>query len=130
FHFESAGTGDWHLGGQADPRSSSVAKQHGLDLSHHSAQQVSHQNIHQWDYLVAMDHDNRLNLLAMGANSHQLLMMRQFEHATSDISTIQDVPDPYYGGEHGFEDVYDMLNINIESLLNHLLEERKLTNSK
>jgi len=130
FHFESAGTGNWHIGGQADPRSSSTAQQHGLDLSQHTAQQINHHQVHQWDYLVAMDHDNRLNLLAMGAKPHQLLMMRQFEHEQNHTSDIQNVPDPYYGGDHGFEDVYQMLNMNTEHLLTHLLEAKNVTSSK
>ncbi|MDQ6973772.1 MAG: low molecular weight protein-tyrosine-phosphatase [Mariprofundaceae bacterium] len=123
FHFESAGTGNWHIGGQADPRSANTAQRHGLDLSRHTAQQITHHHIHHWDYLVAMDHDNRLNLLAMGANSHQLLMMRQFESEKNHTNDIQNVPDPYYGGEDGFEDVYQMLNMNIEHLLNYLLTD-------
>jgi len=125
FHFESAGTGDWHIGGKADPRSSAIALQYGLDLSKHRAQQVTTHNIHQWDYWVAMDHENRLNLLAMGASNHKVLMMRQFEENKEnmlDIGSIQAVADPYYGGAHGFENAYQILSHNAEALLKHILE--------
>jgi len=134
FHVESAGTGNWHIGGQADPRSAAIAEQYGLDLSQHKAQQITTHTIHHWDFLIAMDHDNRLNLLAMGASSSQILMMRQFEKKHDHVQDIQNVPDPYYGGDHGFEDVYQMLSINTEKLLNYILQddasERNLIHSK
>jgi len=130
FHFESAGTGNWHIGGQADPRSSAVALKYGLDLSQHCAQQISTQTVQRWDYLIAMDHDNRLNLLAMGAESHKVLMMRQFEEHHSHLQDIQNVPDPYYGGDHGFEDVYAMLSMNAEHLLKHVLQGGNSIHSK
>lgn len=116
YHFESAGTGNWHVGGTADPRSAAKAGEHGLDLSGHRAQQVTARNCHGWDWLVAMDADNRQQLLNMGVPESRLLMMRQFENS----ATIADVPDPYYGGPDGFEHAYQMLVENAEGLLNYL----------
>jgi len=116
YHFESAGTGDWHIGKPSDPRSAAKAKEKGLDLSRHSAQQITASNCANWDWLIAMDAENRANLLRMGVPESRLLMMRQFENATN----IPDVPDPYYGGAHGFEDAYQMLVANAEALLDHL----------
>ncbi|MDQ6953849.1 MAG: low molecular weight protein-tyrosine-phosphatase [Mariprofundaceae bacterium] len=117
FSFSSAGTGDWHIGGRADPRSEQTAKQHGLDLSQHQAQQITRNNINLWDYFVAMDADNHRNLLHMGVHPGRLLMMRQFESA-GEISL--NVPDPYYGGEDGFEDIYHIFCANADILLRHL----------
>jgi len=125
FHFESAGTGDWHIGGSADPRSSAIAQQYGLDLSAHKAQQVTAKNIHQWDYLIAMDHENRLNLLAMGAPMHKVLMMRQLEESEDNIiglDHIKAVEDPYYGGTHGFEDAYQILNQNTHKIIKYIID--------
>lgn len=116
YHFESAGTGSWHVGGPADHRSAAKAKEKGLDLSRHTAQQITPANCRSWDWLVAMDAENKLNLLQMGIPAERIIMMRQFEadgHAP-------DVPDPYFGGAHGFEDAYQMLAANAESLLDHL----------
>lgn len=121
YHFESAGTGDWHVGGPADPRSAAKAKEKGLDLSRHRAQQVTARNCQQWDWLVAMDSDNRANLLRMGVPESRILMMRQFENPVN----IPDVPDPYYGGAHGFEDAYRMLVANAEALLDYLEQQRR-----
>jgi protein-tyrosine phosphatase len=116
YSFTSAGTGSWHIGHGADPRSAETARRHGLDLSGHTAQQVTGRNVGNWHWYVAMDHDNRADLLAMGAPEERVLMMRQFE--TADV--VPDVPDPYYGGPDGFEDAYRMLTANAERLLDYL----------
>ena len=123
FEFASAGTGDWHVGGRADVRSAATAKQHGLDLSQHKAQQITRHTIAQWDWFVAMDADNRRNLLVMGVPENRLLMMRQFESMQGESAqsqSIKDVPDPYYGGTDGFEDAYIMLRDNADALLDYL----------
>ena len=120
FIFASAGTGDWHVGGLADARSAQTAAQHGLDLSGHRAQQITANKVSNWDWFVAMDDDNRINLLAMGVPEERLLMMRQFE-AGSDI--ILDVPDPYYGGADGFENAYHMLCDNAGHVLDYLVKQ-------
>ncbi|PIW51559.1 MAG: protein tyrosine phosphatase [Zetaproteobacteria bacterium CG12_big_fil_rev_8_21_14_0_65_54_13] len=114
--FASAGTGDWHVGGPADPRSSATAQAHGLDLSRHRAQQVTSARVGEWDWFIAMDRQNRNDLLAMGVAADRLLLMRQFEDAETEL----DVPDPYYGGADGFEDAYHMLVANAEKLLSYL----------
>jgi protein-tyrosine phosphatase len=119
FHFESAGTGSWHIGGGADPRSAAKALEKGLSLEHHQAQQITRHNIQDWDIFVAMDKDNKRNLIAMGVEQETVLMMRDFEGE----SPAPDVPDPYYGGEHGFEDAYVMLQINAQGLLDCLVEK-------
>ena len=116
FHFESAGTGSWHVGGGADPRSASKALEKGLSLENHQAQQITRRNIGDWDIFVAMDSDNRRNLIAMGAKPEQVVMMRAFEGAAQ----APDVPDPYYGGTSGFEDAYQMLKLNAQGLLQYL----------
>lgn len=120
YHFESAGTGNWHVGGPADPRSAAKASEKGLDLSLHRAQQITPHNCANWDWYVAMDHANRSDLLRMGVPSERLLMMRQFEGEVR----APDVPDPYYGGPDGFEDAYNMLTANAEKLLDYLEERR------
>jgi len=116
FHFESAGTGDWHVGKGADPRSASKAIEKGLSLENHQAQQITQRNIHDWDVFVAMDSDNQHNLIAMGAKPEQVVMMRAFE----GVEQAPDVPDPYYGGAGGFEDAYQMLILNAQGLLQSL----------
>ena len=116
FHFASAGTGDWHVGHGADRRMSQTASAHGIDMSSHRASQITRSRISQWDWLIAMDEANLNDLLSMGANPQRTLMMRQFE----DESRTPDVPDPYYGGEEGFEEVFELLTLNADALLDYL----------
>ena len=116
FHFESAGTGDWHIGKAADRRMQQTAASHGIDLGPHRASQITRNRISQWDWFVAMDEANYNDLLSMGANPSRTLMMRQFE----DEGRTADVPDPYYGGEQGFEDVFTILSDNADTLIDYL----------
>jgi len=116
FHFASAGTGDWHIGHGADHRMSQTAAAHGVDMGSHRASQITRSRIDQWDWLVAMDQSNLNDLLSMGANAERTLMMRQFENEKRRA----DVPDPYYGGEQGFEEVFELLSLNADALLDYL----------
>jgi len=117
FHFESAGTGGWHIGHGADPRSAETANAYGLDLGRHRAQQVTSTMVGRWDWFVAMDGDNQIDLLNMGVSSDRLLLMRQFEPGHE---TAPDVPDPYYGGPDGFDKAFRMLADNADRLLDYL----------
>jgi len=120
YHFESAGTGNWHVGGSADPRSAAKAREYNLDLSSHCAQQITARNVADWDWFIAMDGENRSNLLHMGVPESRLLMMRQFENGSRAL----DVPDPYFGGPDGFEEAYLMLAANAEKLLDFLESQK------
>lgn len=117
FEFASAGTGNWHVGKGADPRSEATARHYGHDLSEHRASQVTPARIRGWHWFVAMDTDNRDDLLAMGAPGERVLLMRQFEGGAVDV------PDPYFGGSEGFDRVYAMLRDNADRLLDYLLVE-------
>jgi len=116
FDFASAGTGDWHVGLGADQRMCQTASAHGVDMGAHRARQITSSGIAAWDWLVAMDRANLNDLLNMGADTEHTLLMRQFE----DESGTVDVPDPYYGGEQGFEEVFNILNDNADALIDHL----------
>jgi protein-tyrosine phosphatase len=117
FMFASAGTGSWHIGNGADQRSAETARKYGLDLSHHAAQQITAGTVGHWQWFVAMDEDNRADLISMGVPEDRLLLMRQFEPG---FEVTPDVPDPYYGGAGGFEDAYRMLCENADRLLDYL----------
>ncbi|RMH49839.1 MAG: low molecular weight phosphotyrosine protein phosphatase [Zetaproteobacteria bacterium] len=123
FHFASAGTGDWHVGCGADPRSAATAQRFGLDLSHHRAQQITAAEIADWDWLIAMDRANRQQLLAMGAPPERVWMMRRFE--APDGNGMEDVPDPYYGGPEGFVLMYRLLRDNAHAIIEALLAQAR-----
>ncbi|MDQ6962151.1 MAG: low molecular weight protein-tyrosine-phosphatase [Mariprofundaceae bacterium] len=116
FELQSAGTGSWHIGKGADPRSAQTAKSHGVDLSSHCAQQVNANNIAQWDFFVAMDCCNYDELTRMGVAPEHMILMRFADGE-------QDVPDPYYGGDQGFENVFNILEHNAGLVMQHLLKK-------
>jgi len=116
FTFASAGTGDWHIGKGADPRSVAIANKHHLSLAQHQAQQITAATIHHWDWFIAMDHQNKEDLQQMGVANDRLLLMRQCESDTPS----QDIPDPYYGGKKGFETIYALLQQNAIMMLEYL----------
>lgn len=102
----SAGTGDWHVGKAPDSRTCRAAKLRGYDLSQQRAQQVSVEDFTRYDLILAMDESNlsHLKSLRPGHASAELdLFLRRYEGA------LDEVPDPYYGGEQGFEQVLDLI---------------------
>ena len=117
---DSAGTGDWHLGKQPDPRTLLAGQQRGYDFSHLRARQVTAVDFNQFDYILAMDGKNLANLqqLQPGHFGGTLSLFLPFGRGTVD-----EVPDPYAGGADGFERVLDMVELAVEGLLAHLRAE-------
>ncbi|MGI8645344.1 MAG: low molecular weight protein-tyrosine-phosphatase, partial [Nocardioides sp.] len=117
---ESCGLGDWHVGDPMDPRSAATLTQAGYDASQHRAQQLPTQ----WsteaaglDLLIAMDAGHRRDLLAGGADAERVRLFRDFDAADPGA----DVPDPYYGGQHGFEEVLAMVERTSDALATALV---------
>ena len=119
-HFEvfSAGTTDYHIGAPPDPRTLSTLKSHGI-LFEHQAHQVNYSDINNYNYLIAMDHQNFVHLQNMKPISAMLMKMRYFD----PLDKNSDVPDPYFGQNDGFETVYRILNRSIEGLILKLKEK-------
>jgi protein-tyrosine phosphatase len=102
----SAGTGDWHVGKAPDKRSQSAAKLRGYDLSAQRAQQVTRADFATYDLILAMDNSNLRHLKAMQPAKGKAeldLFLRRYQ------SEIDEVPDPYYDGDQGFEQVLDLI---------------------
>lgn len=102
----SAGTGDWHVGNPPDKRSQAAALRRGYDLSAQRAQQVTRADFSSYDLILAMDQSNLRNLKALQPAQGKAeldLFLRRYQ------SSVDDVPDPYYDGEHGFEQVLDLI---------------------
>lgn len=116
-HVDSCGTGGWHAGDPPDPRSLDVALRHGVNLPSRARQFDPTTDIDGFDLLVAMDTSNRDTLIDRGVPPKQITMM--LDHHP-DLAG-RDVPDPYYGGANGFEDVYEMVRVACEGLLDELL---------
>ncbi|MCE8020071.1 low molecular weight phosphotyrosine protein phosphatase [Halomonas sp. MCCC 1A11036] len=113
---DSCGIGDWHVGKAPDPRSAAAARRRGVDLSELRARQLAAEDFSRFDYLLAMDHDNLAAIRAQcpeGCGAHIGLFLDFAGHVD------RSVPDPYYGGEQGFEKVLDL----IEAASRGLVEE-------
>jgi len=106
---DSAGTGHWHVGQLPDSRSIEVAKKHGLNITDQRGRQFSHNDFLEFDHIFVMDNSNLETVLELAETKKekekvQLILDELFP------SENVDVPDPYYGGDLGFENVYQMLD--------------------
>jgi protein-tyrosine phosphatase len=99
---DSAGTGDWHIGRAPDSRAQAVAKRlGGLDISELKARQVSVDDFHQFDHIIAMDEANLQDLQVMQPAGSKALLSLMLDHLPGREG--QSVADPYYGDEGGFD---------------------------
>jgi len=121
---DSAGTSGWHVGEPPDARSREEANRRGFDLVG-SARQVHPDDFHRFDYLLAMDRSNRDWLLSQRPDDAPAAvhLLREFEPGAPPDA---EVPDPYYGGEEGFRDVYDLCERACRGLVARLRERHGL----
>jgi protein-tyrosine phosphatase len=114
---ESAGTGSWHVGSSPDSRAAAVARERGMPLGG-LARQVNPEDFQRFDLLVAMDRQNMRDLqrLAGGPDERaKVRLLREFDPASTGREL--DVPDPYYGAEGGFEEVFDLVQAACAGLI-------------
>lgn len=121
FHIDSAGTARYHIGELPDPRARETMKRHGVNLTSRSRQFVP-ADFEQFDYILGMDESNYANILNVeggGQHADKVWMMRAFDDPMpTQHKSDKVVPDPYYGGDDGFEKAYQLL-VNTH---NHLLD--------
>ncbi len=119
---DSAGTGGWHTGSAPHVRATATAKKRGYDLSQLMARQVTTEDFARFDYVLAMDNDNlyELQRLAPADYHGHLSLFLDFGNQTRYL----EVPDPYYGGDKGFELVLDLVEDASEGLLAHIRHTR------
>ncbi|MFN0011653.1 MAG: prepilin-type N-terminal cleavage/methylation domain-containing protein [Phycisphaerales bacterium] len=107
---DSCGTGNWHVGGPADPRTITAAHRHRVELSHTARQFDSRLDPAGFDFILAMDRANRGDVLRMGAPEARVHLLRSFDPALVGGPEHElDVPDPYTGDDDAFDRVYAML---------------------
>ncbi len=109
YKIDSAGTGDYHIGKLPDPRSIATAQKHGLNITNQRAQQFKTAHFDEFDHIFVMDQSNYQNVIKLANNE---LHENKVKLILNEISPNSDseVPDPYYGGDQGFENVYQMLD--------------------
>jgi protein-tyrosine phosphatase len=116
---ESAGTGTWHLGERADKRARATAHARGVTLDR-LAQQFTRLDFDRFDYVLVMDEDIAATLRRLSpstADHAKVHVLRAFDPASPPGARV---PDPYYGGRDGFEDVFDICEAACLGLLAHL----------
>ncbi len=124
FTVDSAGTSGYHEGELADQRMRHTAERHGIQLLSRSRKLLV-EDLDRFDYIVAMDRENRRNiesLIRPQAPHGKIVMMRDFDPKPDS----PDVPDPYFGGNQGFEKVYQILLRSCDRLLKQLVQENGL----
>jgi protein-tyrosine phosphatase len=125
FHVESAGTAAYHAGERPDRRSTQVAAGRGIPLRGR-ARRFTAQDFERFDYVVAMDGSNARDLHSIAPDDtarDKITRLREFD---DDADGDLDVPDPYYGGARGFDDVLDICERGCRGLLAHLQRSHEL----
>jgi protein-tyrosine phosphatase len=119
FTIDSAGTGAWHVGEPADARMRQAARLRGITMTS-IARQVTRDDFDRFDLIVAMDSENAaaLRRLAPAGQASKVVLFRDYD----PDGPGEDVPDPYYGGPDGFDDVLDIVTRSGRNLLAHLLK--------
>jgi len=115
---DSAGTHDWHQGNPPDQRSIEAAASRGVDLSAQRSRPITTADFNDFDYTLAMDSDN-FGILSAKCPSSARTRLDYFLDFAPAID-LREVPDPYYGGPRGFEDVLDMIEVASAGLLDDI----------
>ena len=119
---DSAGTGAWHINQPPDQRSQDAALKRGIDLSAQRARKISIHDFNDFDYLVAMDRSNISNLKKICPPDLVSRISLFLEFAPK--LQRQEVPDPYQGGDEGFELVLDLIEVASQGLLSHIINNK------
>jgi protein-tyrosine-phosphatase len=126
---DSAGTSDYHIGELPDERTIRCAEKNGVGIKHRG-RQVHLTDFRDFTYIIAMDSSNLRNLEVLKLQSRfpnkEIFLMRNFAAGEMDLA----VPDPYYGGEEDFENVYRILDAALDGFLNQLKEAHPLVFQK
>jgi len=119
---DSAGTASYHIGGNPDPRTIECASAHQIPINH-KAQQFSTDDLEDFNYVLAMDHSNLEHILRKGGKLNQnVFLMRHFDSLNKD----GDVPDPYYGGMDGFEEIFGIIERSCQNLMEFIIQQHQL----
>lgn len=118
---DSAGTAGYHIGDGPDERSVKIALEHGIKLSHQGRKFLK-EDFERFDFIIAMDENNKEDILAMATGNElwkeKVLKIRDFD----PIPEKGNVPDPYYGGLDGFENVYQILDRSVKLFISFLVK--------
>lgn len=122
---DSAGTSNWHVDDPPDGRTLDIALKNGVRLDHFG-RQISYKDLDHFDYIVAMDTENYEDIIHLknnyGNGKAEIFLMRDYD----DQQSGADIPDPYYGGQNGFQLVYDLLDESLSNFLDKIIKDHRL----
>lgn len=120
FIIDSAGTANYHIGNPPDKRSVEVAKKHGLNISNLKGRQFSVSDFDNFDWVYVMDESNYNNVIKLARNEEDIAKVKFILNEIYPNRNYA-VPDPYYGGDEGFENVYKMLDEACDKIAEKLI---------
>ena len=122
FVVDSAGTGGWHVGNLADSRMRETALSRGIKLTSRS-RKIEESDLYEFDHILVMDNDNLYQVKSLIQDkSHSVNSKIELILSYSKDSTLDEVPDPYYGGQSGFDKVLDLLDDALDGLIDSLID--------
>ena len=121
FVVDSAGTGGWHVGNLPDPRMLKTALSRGIELNSRS-RKIEESDLYEFDHILVMDNDN-LDAVKSLIKDHKNPVNSKIKLilSYSKNSQLKEVPDPYYGGQNGFDKVIDLLDDAMDGLIDSLM---------
>ncbi|MBL4707624.1 MAG: low molecular weight phosphotyrosine protein phosphatase [Flavobacteriales bacterium] len=119
---DSAATSNYHIGDQADSRSISKAAEYEIDITNQRGRQIEKNDFQEFDRIFAMDVSNYNNILSLTNEKEEINKVELILNLTYPNDNMS-VPDPYYGGEDGFENVYRLLDAACDVIIDQLKNE-------
>ena len=124
FELDSAGTGNYHIGEHPDHRAVKCMKSKGIDISYLRARQISARDLAHYDIIFTMDESNQKNVLALTNDDVEKQKVRMFLNELHPGKNVS-VPDPWFGDEDGFFEVYELLDNAANAFVNHFADAKK-----
>ncbi|MBI6120267.1 low molecular weight protein-tyrosine-phosphatase [Salegentibacter maritimus] len=121
---DSAGTAGYHINDTPDPRSIAIAKKNKLDITYQRGRQFKVEDFDKFNLIYVMDNSNFRDVISLARNDDDRAKVQLILDEIFPAENV-DVPDPYYGGDHGFENVYQMLDEACDKIAKQLKEEQK-----
>ena len=121
---DSSGTHAYHVGEKSDSRSRALATKKGIDMEYIRARKISINDYDEFDYILAMDAEN-LELIEYYSPENYSARISLFLHYANQAGLTDEevVPDPYYGGDAGFEHVFELVDLGCDALIEHILND-------
>jgi protein-tyrosine phosphatase len=116
---DSCGTSGWHIGSPPDDRATYHASKRGYDLTKYQGRQVKFEDFYDFDLILAMDESNYEDLIDIAPHDLKDKVHLMLDYGTSGKKSV---PDPYYGGDKGFEEVLDLLEESCKNLFEEILK--------